>query len=167
MSADVSAYILVCVICVDQLAASEEGVPTAAYDPEDPLQPVISIVFLALACTGTRSRGFQELHSKTRLQARECQYKRHAPLTQILVVFEAGLERTPLSSSLEMPKQAERVGAGWVKLEKMAQTLGKTLQEVQAAWQPRKEELALRPPDTAADVSQTWGAPPQGRVAGV
>ena len=44
------------------------------------------------------------------------------------------------SATLEMPKQADRGGAGWVKLEKMAQTLGKT-QEVQAAWQPRKEEL--------------------------
>ena len=40
-----------------------------------------------------------------------------------------------------MPKQAERAGAGWVKLDKMAQVLDKTLQEVQAAWQPRKEEL--------------------------
>ena len=45
------------------------------------------------------------------------------------------------SATLEMPKQAERAGAGWVKLDKMAQALGKTLQEVQAAWQPRKEEL--------------------------
>ena len=45
------------------------------------------------------------------------------------------------SATLEMPKQAERAGAGWVKLDKMAQVLDKTLQEVQAAWQPRKEEL--------------------------
>eukprot|EP00439_Symbiodinium_sp_Y106_P085907 s98_g30.t1 len=45
------------------------------------------------------------------------------------------------SATLEMPKQAERAGAGWVKLDQMAQALGKTLQEVQAAWQPRKEEL--------------------------
>eukprot|EP00439_Symbiodinium_sp_Y106_P030797 s1744_g3.t1 len=45
------------------------------------------------------------------------------------------------SATLEMPRGAERASAGWVKLDKMAQTLGKTLQEVQTAWQPRKEEL--------------------------
>ncbi|CAE7686622.1 unnamed protein product [Symbiodinium sp. CCMP2592] len=45
------------------------------------------------------------------------------------------------SATLEAPKHAERAGVGWVRLDAMAQALGKPLGEVQTAWQPRKEEL--------------------------
>ena len=45
------------------------------------------------------------------------------------------------SATLDIPKEGEPAGAGWVRLDLLAEALRKPLAEVQSMWQPRKEEL--------------------------
>ena len=45
------------------------------------------------------------------------------------------------SATLDMPKEGEPAGAGWVRLDLLARALHKPVEDVQAAWRPRKEEL--------------------------
>eukprot|EP00439_Symbiodinium_sp_Y106_P050387 s4511_g6.t1 len=45
------------------------------------------------------------------------------------------------SAALDMPKEGEPAGAGWVRLDLMARALDRSVAEVQLVCQPRKEEL--------------------------